>query len=174
MFICQNAEGVHANRLKCWRGTCVADKKYCLLQLEYCTLERITKCQARSYEDQDCESLKQLNLISTKHEKRYRHAHLSILCWMDIHQTNMVTFPSNTRSTNTFRYYTGTFPVKAWMEHALIMRWSCSWASVTIEIWLLIILNKSMTFAFKRGWVYRPSSEWCLHCPPSDCTNHFG
>jgi len=22
MFICQNAEGVHANRLKCWRGTC--------------------------------------------------------------------------------------------------------------------------------------------------------
>jgi len=67
MFICQNAEGVHANRLKCWRGTCVADKKYCLLQLEYCTLERITKCQTRSYEDQDCESLKQLNLISTKH-----------------------------------------------------------------------------------------------------------
>jgi len=41
---------------------------------------------------------------------------------MDIHKTNMVTFPSNTGSANTFRYYVGTFPMKPWIEHELIMR----------------------------------------------------
>jgi len=54
-------------------------QKYCLLHLELWTLERITICQARSYEDQDCESLKQENPKSAKHEGRRGRAHLPIL-----------------------------------------------------------------------------------------------
>jgi len=39
-------------------------------------------------------------------------------------QTNMVLFPSNTASANTFKYYVGTFPVKTdrtCTDHASIM-----------------------------------------------------
>jgi len=66
-------------------------QKYCLLQLDYWTLERITICQARSYEDQDWESLKQENPKSTNGRL----------------QTKMVLFPSNTGSVNTSMCFLG-------------------------------------------------------------------
>jgi len=51
-----------AEIMRCgFTGTRVADKKYCLLQLAYWTLERITIWQARGCKDQDWEGLKQEN-----------------------------------------------------------------------------------------------------------------
>ena len=67
-------------------------QKYCLLQLEYWTLERITICRVRSYEDQHWESLKQENPKSTKHEKRHRHAPPSTATGLEVYKQTWCCF----------------------------------------------------------------------------------
>ena len=67
-------------------------QNYCLLQLEYWTLKRITICQARSYEDQVSGNLQPENPISMKHEKRHRHAHLTTLHRLGIHKATWCCF----------------------------------------------------------------------------------
>jgi len=98
-------------------------------------LERITIRQARSYEDQDWESLKQENPKSMKHEKRHRHARLSIQQWMDIHKQTWWRF----LVTQEVQTPLGIIQGLSQWKHGWSMCWSCAdhalEHAVTIEIW---------------------------------------